>query len=201
MNKNNIILGAILLTGSTSSFSNDRTHIAVNPEIPGIRALFDFRPETGNIIKKLVGILLRGKSTLAVSDREMIAAYVSWLNQCQWCCNVHSAIASHLPDMSKELVQAVKDDFETAPISEKLKSFLNIASKVQKDARTVSDEDVARAREHGATDLEIHDIVLIASVFCMNNRYVMGLDAWTPQDPAFYDANGKILAQQGYNKN
>ncbi len=183
----------------TYSKEVDRTHISVNPEIPGIRSLFDFRPETGDVIKRLVAILLRGNSTLLRSDRELIAAYVSWLNQCKWCYSVHSAVATHLLDMNESIIQAIKDDVETAPISEKLKAFLNIAKKVQEDAKTVSDKDIARARALGATDLEIHDVVLIAAVFCMNNRYVMGLDAWTPNDPAFYQATGKLLAEQGYN--
>lgn len=192
--KKNVLL--INLLGFYVFIFADRTHITVNPEIPGISALFNFRPETGNVIKKLVNILMRGESTLSQSDRQIIAAYVSWLNQCQWCCNVHSAVATHLLNMNETIVQAVKDNYETAPISEKLKAFLNIASKVQKDAKTVGSADIERARNYGATDLEIHDVVLIAAVFCMNNRYVMGLDAWTPQDPVFYVAIGKELAEQ-----
>ncbi|MDR3550499.1 MAG: carboxymuconolactone decarboxylase family protein [Candidatus Babeliales bacterium] len=178
----------------TSILAENKTHIAVNQEIPGILSLFDFRPETGDIIRKLVGVLLNKESTLARSDRQLIAAYVSWLNECTWCCNVHSSVATHLLEMREDIVQAVKDDFETAPITEKLKSFLSIASKVQKYARPIPDEDIERARALGATDLEIHDVVLIAAVFCMNNRYVMCLDAWTPSDPAIYDSLGGILA-------
>lgn len=174
------------------------THIAVNPEIPGISGLFNFRPDTGDIIKKLVGALLYKESTLARSVRELIAAYVSWLNECTWCCSVHSAVATHLLDMREDIVQAIKEDFEKASISEKLKAFLRIASSVQQHARPIPDEDIARARAAGATDSEIHDIVLIAAVFCMNNRYVMCLDAWTPSDPTFYDAIGAVLASQGY---
>lgn len=191
-------MSMVLILFTMSLAGQHKTHIAVNKEIPGISSLFDFSPETGRIIKSLVGVLLRKESTLATSDRELIAAYVSWLNECTWCCNVHSAVASNLLGMREDIVQAVKDDFETAPITEKLKAFLNIASKVQQYARPIPDEDIERARALGATDLEIHDVVLIAAVFCMNNRYVMCLDAWTPSDPAFYNAVGEHLAEQGY---
>lgn len=175
-----------------------KTHIAVNTEIPGIKALFDFRPDTGALIKKLVGALLKKESTLARSDRELIAAYVSSLNQCTWCCNVHSAVAGHLMDHRDDIVQAVKDNVETAPISEKLKSLLSIAKSVQQIARPVDDTVIARARAAGATDKEIHDIVLIAAVFCMNNRYVMCLNAWAPTDPHLYSSIGQSIAAHGY---
>ena len=59
-------------------------------------------------------------------------------------------------------------------------------------------EDVARARAQGATDLEIHDTVLIAAIFCMCNRYVDGLATWAPDDPAFYRQRAALVATNGY---
>jgi hypothetical protein len=50
----------------------------------------------------------------------------------------------------------------------------------------------------GATDLEIHDTVLIAAAFCMYNRYVDGLATSAPRDPEFYIATGARLAEEGY---
>jgi hypothetical protein len=58
--------------------------------------------------------------------------------------------------------------------------------------------DVERARQQGATDLEIHDTVLIAAVFCMCNRYVDGLATWAPDDPAFYRQRAALVAANGY---
>ena len=58
--------------------------------------------------------------------------------------------------------------------------------------------DVDRARSEGATDLEIHDAVLIAAAFCMFNRYVDGLETLTPTDPDTYDQMGQRMAKQGY---
>jgi hypothetical protein len=62
----------------------------------------------------------------------------------------------------------------------------------------VTAEDVARARHHGATDLELHDTVLIAAVFCLCNRYVDGLATWMPDDADFYRQRAAIVAQHGY---
>jgi hypothetical protein len=62
----------------------------------------------------------------------------------------------------------------------------------------VTDEDVAEARACGATDLEIHDTVLIAAAFCMFNRYVDGLATVAPEDPQFYRERGALIVEQGY---
>jgi alkylhydroperoxidase/carboxymuconolactone decarboxylase family protein YurZ len=92
----------------------------------------------------------------------------------------------------------VKANFESAAISEKLKSLLAIAGKVQKGGKNVAPADIERARKQGATDKEIHDTVLIAAAFCMFNRYVDGLATWAPTDAEMYRQNGKRLAEIGY---
>ena len=92
----------------------------------------------------------------------------------------------------------MKCDPEQAPISDKLKALLVIAGKTAESGRAVTVDDVARARRHGATDLEIHDTVLIAAVFCMCNRYVDGLATWMPEDPEFYRQRAATVAQYGY---
>ena len=61
----------------------------------------------------------------------------------------------------------------------------------------VTGEAVAKARAAGATDLEIHDTVLIAAAFCMFNRYVDGLGAPVPDDPARYAASARHLVEHG----
>jgi alkylhydroperoxidase family enzyme len=92
----------------------------------------------------------------------------------------------------------VKLDPDGAPISGKLRALLKIAAKVRDDGRTVTSEDVESARREGATDVEIHDTVLIAAAFCMYNRYVDGLATWTPTDPEIYDEMSDRIVSQGY---
>ena len=89
-------------------------------------------------------------------------------------------------------------DFEHAAISDKLKALLAIAGKVQRGGKNVQPEDIDRARREGATDLEIHDTVLIAAAFCMYNRYVDGLATWAPREPNAYRDPGARLAREGY---
>jgi len=149
-------------------------------------------------MRELAEVLLRGPSTLTSGEREMIATFVSSRNDCEFCQASHRAAAAHLLDGNYDLVDAVKRDYQTAAISPKLKALLAIAGKVQQSGRLVTPADVARAGAEGATDLEIHDTVLIAAAFSMFNRYVDGLATLTPTDPDAYDVMGQRMAKEGY---
>ncbi len=173
-------------------------HIALPEGFPGIRGPMMFRPETAKPLNELVDVLLRGPHTLTPGERELIATYVSARNDCTYCQSIHGAIAAHHLSGNEDLVDCVKLDFEQAGISEKLKALLAIAAKVQLGGKNVTSGDIDRARRVGATDLEIHDTVLIAAMFCLCNRYVDGLATWTPEDPEFYRQRAAIVATQGY---
>ena len=57
---------------------------------------------------------------------------------------------------------------------------------------------VDKAKAQGATDMQLHDTVLIAVLFSLYNRYVDGLASVTPTDPAFYNRLANILRDKGY---
>jgi uncharacterized peroxidase-related enzyme len=149
-------------------------------------------------MNELAEILLRGPGSLTPGERELIATYTSYLNDCYYCQTAHGAIAAAHLDGDEDLVKRVKADFQHADISDKLKALLPIAAKVQKGGKHVTAADVEHARKAGATDLEIHDTVLIAAAFCMYNRYVDGLDTVQPRDDQAYRERGKRTAREGY---
>jgi uncharacterized peroxidase-related enzyme len=176
-------------------------HIELTEGLPGIRGPMVFSPETTKPLGELVEVLLTGPHTLTPAEREMIATYVSSENDCFYCQTCHgSTAAQHMggSDSDYELVAQIKHNYESAPVSAKMKALLAIAGKVQKGGKYVTAQDVERARGQGATDKEIHDTVLIAAAFCMFNRYVDGLDTWQPCDPEIYREIGKQTAQLGY---
>lgn len=173
-------------------------YIETPGDIPGIRGLMNFRPDAALALNQLVQVLLVEEATMSRAERELIASFVSHGNECKFCMTTHGSISAHLPGGSDELVQAVWKDPGSAHISSKMKSLLNIADKVRLGGKNVSEEDIAAAREQGASDLDIHDTVLIAAAFCMFNRYVDGLGATTPEDPAFYEIVGRQRAEEGY---
>ena len=173
-------------------------HIALPPDLPGIRGAMAFRPETARPLNALVEVLLTGPNTLTRGERELIATYVSSRNCTHFCHSIHGAVAAAHLGGDEALVKQVKTDFMQAKISPKMKALLTIAGKVQQDGKLVTAVDVDAARLLGATDIEIHDTVLIAAAFCMYNRYVDGLDTVQPDDEALYRERGKRVARDGY---
>jgi uncharacterized peroxidase-related enzyme len=173
-------------------------HIAAPAGIPGLASLIAFKPSTGEKLLAFANELLRGPSPLTPAERELIAAFVSSRNDCSFCSQAHQAVASHLLDDGGVAACAVVEDPASAPVSDKMRALLQIAAKVQRSGNEVTEADIESARAAGATDEDIHDAVLVASTFCMVNRYVDGLAATTPTDEATYTFIGSLLAQQGY---
>jgi uncharacterized peroxidase-related enzyme len=173
-------------------------HIQLPEGLTGITSAFAFRPETAKPMRALAEVLLLGPSSLTSGEREMIATFVSARNDCHFCQASHRAAAAHHLSGDYDLVDAVCTDYHSAPVSGKLKALLTIAGGVQQSGRNVTTEHIVQARKEGATDLEIHDTVLIAAAFCMYNRYVDGLATFTPVDPRQYDEMGARMAAQGY---
>ena len=173
-------------------------HIELNNELPGIRGLMAYRPETEGPLNALAEVLLRGENSLSRGERELIATYVSYLNDCFFCQNVHGALAGHYLDCNIRHIDQIKENFQQADLSPKMKALLAIAASVQKGGKYVTAEQIDQARSAGVTDTELHDTVLIAAAFCMFNRYVDGLGTWAPQDRQFYVDRAPQRALDGY---
>lgn len=173
-------------------------YIPLRTDLYGITSLLDFRKETAAPLCELTQVLLRGESTLTTSERELIAAYVSALNECVFCSFAHTAATCALPGGNETGVQAMETEMDNLDVSSKMKSLLQIAGKVQKGGRHVQPTDIELAKTNGATDLEIHDTVMIAALFSLYNRYVDGLATRRPDDPNFYSALGQRLSSWGY---
>lgn len=174
-------------------------HIKLPEGIPCIVGPMMAYPETAKPLNDFAETLLcQSSETLSAAERETIASYVSYLNQCVFCSEVHGAVAD-VRWGQKGRAREIWSKENWSKISPKLQSLLEIAAKVQKDARTVSTEDVSKAKSAGATEKDIHDTVLIAAAFCMFNRYVDGLATMAPprQHPA-YEEMGQRLSETGY---
>ncbi|MBL8001898.1 MAG: carboxymuconolactone decarboxylase family protein [Flavobacteriales bacterium] len=174
-------------------------HIDLPPgHSPGISGLLMYRPETAGPLRELVEVLLRGPSTLTMAEREIIAASVSWWNECHFCHTSHAAAACAHLGRDATFIDAIKAGLPDEPLSPKMRALLQVAHQVQRGGKHVGADDIAQARAAGATDLELHDTVLIAAAFCMFNRYVDGLDTWAwPEKEKFMEIGGK-MAHEGY---
>jgi uncharacterized peroxidase-related enzyme len=165
-------------------------------------ALSSYRPDVFSRLASLADLLLHQQhpsSTLSPGDRELIASYVSYLNRCDYCHISHGAVAAaHL--QNPKLVEDVKCDYENSEASPKMKALLRIAGMVQKSGREVSSEAVESAKREGASEMDVHDTVLIAAAFCMFNRYVDGLATEMPGDLEAFVKRGAVIAEKGYER-
>jgi len=174
-------------------------YITLEEHLPGITGLLEYRQAPAGPIRKLTQQLLRGSSTLTEGERELIATVVSHENACTFCTTAHAATAGLLVG-DKELVEKIKENVDAAPLSDKMKALLTIAKQVQKSGKSVTKQNIEKAKSAGATDVEIHDTVLIAALFCLYNRYVDGLSTVAPSDPRFYEGLASRLVNNGYNR-
>ena len=172
-------------------------YIPLKENLPGITGLLDYRKDTALPIRELTQILLRGESTLSQGERELIASVVSYGNECAFCTAAHTAAADVLLN-DTTISEKVKHEPDIAPVSDKMKALLAIARATQKNGKLVTQAMVDEAKAQGATDMELHDTVLIAALFSLYNRYVDGLASVTPTEPAFYSRLANILKDKGY---
>lgn len=170
-------------------------YVPVPADQPGIRGLLAFKPASGVFVARMIHQLLRGDSPMSAADRERIAAYVSQVNDCEFCARSHAAAMHHLELAAHSSAVPAQRAEEPSPL---LAALLEIAGAVIRGGHFVTDEKIDAARAAGADDETIHDTVLIAAAFCMVNRYVDGLGAITPTDDEAYDAMGVQMAAYGY---
>lgn len=174
-------------------------YIPLEEHLPGITGLLEYRKDSAAPIRELTQFLLRGPSSLTEAERELIATVVSYRNECTFCCTAHTAAADiYLGE--HETSAKVKENISTAPVSDKMKALLTIAAQTQESGKSVTPEAIQKAKNEGATDIEIHDTVLIAALFCLYNRYVDGLSTIAPADPGYYQGLAERLKNNGYNR-
>lgn len=175
-------------------------HIELNNKAPGILGLMFYKESTAMALNNLAETILRGPSPLTQGERELIAGVVSYLNNCNFCHRSHAAVADYCLKEPNGFCKEVAMDIEgSTKISDKMKALLLIAKAVQKLGTEVTPKHIENAKKVGCIDEEIHDTVLIASAFCMFNRYVDGLGTFAPaeNDPHYF-ATAERLANLGY---
>jgi uncharacterized peroxidase-related enzyme len=172
-------------------------YIPLEDHLPGITGLLEYRKDSGQPIRELTQILMRGPSSLTEGERELIAAVVSNGNQCKFCTTAHTAAADLLIG-DQQTSQMAKHDIQSAPVTEKMKALLQIASLTRISGKSVTEESIEKAKSAGATDIEIHDTVLIAALFCLYNRYVDGMATSLPKEDSYFNVLAERLVNHGY---
>lgn len=130
-------------------------------------------------------ILLRGESPLSIGERELIAAYVSGLNACEFCLGAHTIIAQAfgIPEVQ---IQQMLDKLDQAPISARLIPLLRYVEKLTKAPASVRQSDRKAVFDAGWSERALHDAVSVCALFNFMNRIVEGMGVKT--SPAIQSA-------------
>jgi len=128
--------------------------------------------------------------------RELIAAYTSWTNDCQFCWRSHAAVAAEMLG-SEELVRGVLNDLESSALPESEKALMRFAGKMTKELPEMKEEDVAELRDHGWNDEAIYYVIMVVSLFNFYNRWITTSGVHPVSDEA-HRLHGKRLALSGY---
>ena len=158
--------------------------------------LFAFRPEVTSHLASFTEGVMRSPAPISGGLRELIAAYTSWTNDCQFCWRSHAAVAAEML-CSEELVRSVLNDLESSPLPESEKALMRFARKMTKDLPEMKEEDVAQLRELGWNDEAIYYTILVVSLFNFYNRWITTSGVHPVSEEA-HRLHGKRLALSGY---
>lgn len=139
--------------------------------------------------------LMRGPSELSVSERELIAAYVSGLNACSYCHGVHASTAEAF-GVPPATLSAALEDLETAPVDGKLRPILAFAGRLTREPSRVRPQDVDAVYAAGWSEAALHDAVSVCALFNMMNRLVDGLGV--SAEAGYLAMSGVRLHDGGY---
>ena len=169
----------------------------IGVRVPEVLRIIVHRPEFfGQPYYAWTQAIMRGPSEWSIGQRELFAAFTSYLNQCEYCLQHHRATSIQALE-DENLVQAVLEDWNTAPIDEKTKVMLGFLRTLTLEPVHVGAEDIARLRAVGLSDDAIEDAIHICANFNIINRLAdaFGFELPSPRGLA---RSTEILLRRGY---
>lgn len=165
------------------------------PDDSGLLAIFQQYPEVAHPLLDLHERIMRDTSPFSVAERELIAAYVSSINECQYCHGVHAVVAESF-GVPRDVLDSVLRDIDTARVDEHMKPVLRYVDKLTRTPAAIGDGDANAVYAAGWDDRAVHDAVMVCGVFNLMNRMVSGLGVHT--DPEYFVTSGRRLHELGY---
>lgn len=158
--------------------------------------MVSYRPDFyGRPMQTVTHEAMRGPSAWSVGDRELMAAFVSKVNACEFCINAHAAVAERAyRDGAK--VSAVLSDLETAPIEEPLRATLRLLGKLTRE-HAVDAGDIRAALAAGVSREQIEDALAVCFAFNVTDRLADAFEFFVA-GPSAFEAGAKYLLMRGY---
>lgn len=170
-------------------------HLPSLPEGATLLDVFKAFPETNKPLIEFHEVLMRGPSPFSEAERELIAAYVSGLNRCDYCRGVHTATTERLgtPDGT---VAELLEEIDTAAVPTRMKPVLSYAQKLTRAPDSVTDRDAEAVFAEGWNETALYHVVAVTALFNYMNRLVEGLGI--ELDAAYVEPASRRLAKRGY---
>ena len=164
--------------------------------LPDAAKLTFYRPDFyGTHMKALTHEAMRGSSTWSVADRELMAAYVSKLNDSPFCVGAHTATAARAYE-DPDRVAAVLADLDSAPIEEGLRATLRMLGALTGEG-AVTVDDMRAVRSAGVSDEQIEDALAVSFAFNTTARLANAF-AFDVLSRTGFEAGAKYLLKRGY---
>ncbi len=157
--------------------------------------IFQAFPTAARPLLEYIEVVLRGDSPLSAGERELIAAYVSHLNNCDYCRSIHRDAAIAL-GISAEVLENLVSSGGTEKVDHRLAPVLELVHKLTLSPDTITAEDAGAIFAAGWDDRALHDAVAVCALFNLINRFVNGLGV---EAPAWYTKrSAEQLTRHGY---
>src|ERR1035438_2693584 len=158
--------------------------------------LLAFRPRIAEHLCRLSHEIMFEEAPISAALRELIAAYTSSLNGCEFCMKAHGAVAAKLYN-DEELVSSTIHDFDDSALPEKDKKILSFAGKITLESGTINEQDIAELHAAGWDDTSIFYAIATCALFNFYNRFVSANGVKPVSDQAFRRLGGR-MAEKGY---
>jgi uncharacterized peroxidase-related enzyme len=164
----------------------------------GIWNILAFHPMASYHLCELSHELMHKDAPISAALRELIAAYTSSLNRCEFCMQAHAAVATHLYG-DTEFVQSVLRDVESSALAEKEKALLRFVRRLTLEPGAITQEDTDALQQAGWDQPSIYYSISACALFNYYNRFVLGNGVKPVSDEAFQRL-GARMAQAGYSR-
>jgi uncharacterized peroxidase-related enzyme len=165
--------------------------------VPDIVRVIFYRPDLyGRAASAWTQAVMRGSSAWTVGERELMAAFTSRLNRCEYCTNAHRAVAS-IAHSDRLQVESILGNWRTASTDKRMRAILGFVEKLTLDPLAISPRDVSPLRAVGLSDEAIEEAVHVCAIFNMVNRIADALGFEIPDARAF-EQDAKTLLKRGY---
>jgi uncharacterized peroxidase-related enzyme len=164
--------------------------------VPAAARLVFYRPDFyGARAKEFTHEAMRGPSAWSVGDRELMAAYVSTVNESAFCIGAHTATARRAYQDGPR-VAAVLADLESAPVPEPLRATLRMLGKLTAEAKLTAG-DMRHVLSAGVSPQQIEDALAVCAAFNTTGRLAdaFGFEVLSPEG---FEAGARYLLKRGY---